>query len=69
MMWPTGVVLPTANCRAQRAVYEPAIRSQDGGVILELLTDVAVERKVVERVRLKAATYGQVRAPSLPVFL
>jgi hypothetical protein len=46
-------------CRAKTAEYSALIKAQDAEGLMALLTDVGVERKVVERVRLKAATFGQ----------
>jgi chorismate mutase len=46
-------------CRAYPEEYTKLIKARDAAGILELLTDRAVEKKVVERVRLKAATFGQ----------
>ena len=40
-------------------MYTALIRAQDREGILEKLTNQAVEDSVVERVRLKAATFGQ----------
>eukprot|EP00891_Asterochloris_glomerata_P009776 jgi/Astpho2/9776/Aster-03752 len=45
--------------RAQGADYMELIRKQDRDGLMALLTDRAVERKVVDRVRRKAAMYGQ----------
>ncbi len=46
-------------CRAAPEDYTALIRAQDADGLMARLTDVAVERKVVDRVRLKAATFGQ----------
>jgi hypothetical protein len=47
-------------CRSvKQAEYAAAIRKQDGEQLMALLTDESVEQRVVERVRLKAATFGQ----------
>jgi chorismate mutase len=35
------------------------IKAKDSAGLMDLLTDVKVEQMVVERVRLKAATFGQ----------
>jgi chorismate mutase len=45
--------------RAQPEAYSALIRAGDASGLMALLTDVSVERAVVERVRLKAATFGQ----------
>ncbi|KAL4451201.1 hypothetical protein ABPG77_009273 [Micractinium sp. CCAP 211/92] len=54
-----GMFVAEAKFRKQTAEYTQLIQRQDGDAILELLTDRAVELKVIERVRLKAATFGQ----------
>lgn len=46
-------------CRAKPEEYTELIKAQDAAGLMELLTDVKVEQMVVERVRLKAATFGQ----------
>lgn len=45
--------------RASPDEYSALIKAGDAAGLMDLLTDVAVEQKVVERVRLKAATFGQ----------
>ena len=45
--------------RAKPEEYTALIKAQDAAGLMELLTDVKVEQNVVERVRLKAATFGQ----------
>lgn len=45
--------------RAQPEQYSALIRAGDVAGIMDLLTDVSVEQKVVERVHVKAATFGQ----------
>ena len=50
--------LHTALGRAKPEAYSALIRAGDADGLMALLTDVAVERAVVERVRLKAATFG-----------
>lgn len=45
-------------CRAKPEEYTALIKAQDAAGLMELLTDVKVEQMVVERVRLKAATFG-----------
>lgn len=54
-----GMFVAEAKFRKQTAEYTELVKRQDAAAILELLTDRAVELKVVERVRLKAATFGQ----------
>lgn len=39
--------------------YEPLIRNNDKDGIMDKLTDSAVEKKLLDRVKLKASTYGQ----------
>lgn len=39
--------------------YTALIKAKDAAGLMDLLTDVKVEQNVVERVRLKAATFGQ----------
>lgn len=46
-------------CRAKPEEYTALIKAQDAAGLMELLTDVKVEQTVVERVKLKAATFGQ----------
>ncbi|KAL4857493.1 Glycosyltransferase family protein 64 protein C5 [Chlorella vulgaris] len=53
-----GMFVAEAKFRKQTEQYSELIRRQDSAAILELLTDRAVELKVIERVRLKAATFG-----------
>lgn len=47
------------SCRAKPEEYTALIKAQDAAGLMELLTDIKVEQAVVERVRLKAATFGQ----------
>lgn len=54
-----GKFVAEAKFRAKPEEYTDLIRRQDAAGIMRLLTDEAVEAKVVERVRRKAATYGQ----------
>lgn len=54
-----GMFVAEAKFRKQTAEYTELIRRQDADAILQLLTDRAVELKVIERVQLKAATFGQ----------
>lgn len=54
-----GKFVAEAKFRAHTADYTELILAGDEQGIMDLLTDRAVELKVVERVRLKAATFGQ----------
>lgn len=54
-----GKFVAEAKFQAQTEKYTRLIKERDGDAILELLTDRAVELKVIERVRRKAATFGQ----------
>ena len=54
-----GKFVAEAKFRAAPEEYSALVRVRDAAAILELLTDRAVEAKVVERVQLKAATFGQ----------
>lgn len=55
-------------CRAAPAEYSRLIRARDADAIMALLTDKAVEAKVVERVQLKCRTFGQdITAPGTPM--
>lgn len=54
-----GKFVAEAKFRAKPDTYSALIRANDSAGLMELLTDRAVELQVVERVRLKAATYGQ----------
>lgn len=57
--------LPLTPLRAQPDAYSALIRAGDADGLMALLTDVAVERAVVGRVRLKAATFGQDINPAM----
>lgn len=50
-----------AEAKFQEApdVYQPAIRSQDGHKLMQLLTYEAVETAIMQRVETKAKVYGQ----------
>lgn len=50
---------PPPPNRAKPDEYTALIKAGDAAGLMELLTDVKVERMVVERVRLKAATFGR----------
>lgn len=54
-----GKFVAEAKFLADPDSYSALIRSQDAPGLMVLLTDELVERKVVERVRLKAMTFGQ----------
>lgn len=54
-----GKFVAEAKFRAHTEQYTALIKAKDCDGIMELLTDRAVELKVVERVKLKAATFGQ----------
>ncbi|KAG2489831.1 hypothetical protein HYH03_011634 [Edaphochlamys debaryana] len=54
-----GKFVAEAKFLAKTAEYTELIRAGDADGIMELLTDREVERRVVERVRRKAATFGQ----------
>ncbi|KAF5839812.1 chorismate mutase [Dunaliella salina] len=54
-----GKFVAEAKFRSQTQEYTRLIQAQDADGIMALLTDKAVEKKVVDRVRLKAATFGQ----------
>eukprot|EP00879_Flechtneria_rotunda_P023277 GHRR01024620.1.p2 GENE.GHRR01024620.1~~GHRR01024620.1.p2 ORF type:complete len:145 (+),score=40.43 GHRR01024620.1:108-542(+) len=56
--------VPAAN-RAKPEEYTALIKAQDTAGLMDLLTDVEVEQMVIERVRLKAATFGQDINPGL----
>ncbi|GLC42678.1 hypothetical protein PLESTB_001126400 [Pleodorina starrii] len=54
-----GKFVAEAKFLAKPEEYSALIRAGDAAGIMELLTDREVERRVVERVRRKAATFGQ----------
>jgi len=54
-----GKYVAEAKYRQYTAEYEKLIKDRDSDGIMELLTDRAVELKVIERVKLKAATFGR----------
>ncbi|KXZ47661.1 hypothetical protein GPECTOR_33g543 [Gonium pectorale] len=54
-----GKFVAEAKFLAKPEEYSALIRAEDADGIMELLTDREVERRVVERVRRKAATFGQ----------
>ena len=51
--------MPPPPPSAHPEEYTRLILARDSEGLLRLLTDTAVEQRVVERVRLKAATFGQ----------
>uniref|UniRef100_A0A7S0RHI4 chorismate mutase n=1 Tax=Chlamydomonas leiostraca TaxID=1034604 RepID=A0A7S0RHI4_9CHLO len=62
-----GKFVAEAKFRAKPEQYSALIHARDAAGIMDLLTDKAVEKKVVERVRLKCMTFGQdVLAPGTP---
>jgi len=54
-----GKFVAESKFRKQTAEYTELIKREDADAIMELLTDRAVELKVIERVKLKASTFGQ----------
>ncbi len=54
-----GKFVAESKFRKQTAEYSELIKNKDEDAIMELLTDRAVELKVIERVKLKASTFGQ----------
>eukprot|EP00879_Flechtneria_rotunda_P019733 GHRR01020736.1.p2 GENE.GHRR01020736.1~~GHRR01020736.1.p2 ORF type:complete len:151 (+),score=44.65 GHRR01020736.1:892-1344(+) len=60
-----GKFVAEAKLRAKPEEYTALIKAQDTAGLMDLLTDVEVEQMVIERVRLKAATFGQDINPGL----
>ena len=54
-----GKFVAESKFRKQTAEYSELIMKKDEDAIMDLLTDRAVELKVIERVKLKASTFGQ----------
>lgn len=54
-----GMFVAEAKFREKTEQYTKLIKARDEAGIMELLTDIAVEDRVVQRVALKAATFGQ----------
>lgn len=54
-----GKFVAESKFRKQTAEYTELIKREDADAIMELLTDRDVELKVIERVKLKASTFGQ----------
>ena len=54
-----GFFVAESKFRAQPAEYTKLIEARDEDAIMTLLTNAAVEEKVLQRVRVKAATFGQ----------
>lgn len=54
-----GKFVAEAKFRSNEHEYEQLIRDQDSAGLMAALTFESVEQRVVERVRLKAATFGQ----------
>jgi len=62
-----GKFVAEAKFRAKPEEYTALIEAQDAEGLMALLTDVKVEQKVVERVYLKAQTFGQdIQTPDGP---
>lgn len=59
-----GKFVAESKFRSDREKYIRLIKAEDREGIAESITNAAVEKKVLERLRLKAATYG--RDPSIP---
>ena len=53
-----GKFIAEAKFRADTARYTELINANDAAGLMELLTNLAVEKKVLDRVELKAGTYG-----------
>eukprot|EP01062_Namystynia_karyoxenos_P029957 TRINITY_DN22436_c0_g1_i1.p1 TRINITY_DN22436_c0_g1~~TRINITY_DN22436_c0_g1_i1.p1 ORF type:complete len:510 (+),score=156.90 TRINITY_DN22436_c0_g1_i1:95-1531(+) len=54
-----GKFIAEAKFQADPETYSKLIRENDGEGLMKLLTDLAVEEKVLNRVELKASTFGQ----------
>lgn len=54
-----GKLVAEVKFRDERKDYEPAIRAQDKGALIKLLTFAVVEEAVKKRVGKKAMTFGQ----------
>lgn len=54
-----GMYVAEAKFREKTEEYTRFIQARDTGAIMALLTDVTVEERVMARVALKAATFGQ----------
>ncbi len=54
-----GKFVAEAKYQEQPGEYNPLIEAGDGNALLMLLTDREVEKKLLQRVAIKAATYGQ----------
>eukprot|EP00475_Leptophrys_vorax_P010641 TRINITY_DN17232_c0_g1_i3.p2 TRINITY_DN17232_c0_g1~~TRINITY_DN17232_c0_g1_i3.p2 ORF type:complete len:117 (+),score=34.15 TRINITY_DN17232_c0_g1_i3:546-896(+) len=59
-----GKFVAEVKFKAQTEKFTEVIKTQDEDAIWELITDAAVEEKVLDRISLKAQTYG--RDPSIP---
>ena len=53
-----GKFVAEAKFRQDRSTFEELIRDEDRAAIAAAITDEKVEKKVLERLRLKATTYG-----------
>lgn len=54
-----GKFVAESKFKGQTEEYTRLIKNKDADAIMDLLTDRAVELKVIERVKLKASTFGQ----------
>ena len=54
-----GKFIAEAKFQADTETYSKLIKQNDGEGIMKLLTNKAVEKRVIERVELKSSTYGQ----------
>uniref|UniRef100_K3X8Z2 chorismate mutase n=1 Tax=Globisporangium ultimum (strain ATCC 200006 / CBS 805.95 / DAOM BR144) TaxID=431595 RepID=K3X8Z2_GLOUD len=61
-----GKFIAEAKFQAETERYSQLILANDAAGIMEALTNMAVEEKVLERVKLKASTYGQDLEGSAP---
>ncbi|CAM1511278.1 Fc.00g087910.m01.CDS01 [Cosmosporella sp. VM-42] len=59
-----GKFVAESKFRSDKEMYIRLIKAEDREGIADSITNAAVEKKVLERLRLKAATYG--RDPSIP---
>jgi chorismate mutase len=54
-----GKFVAEAKYQANKEQYQPLIERRDAAAIEQLLTDRAVEEKLLRRIEMKAATYGR----------
>jgi chorismate mutase len=59
-----GKFVAEVKFKAQQEKFTTVIQTKDKDAIWELITDAAVEEKVLNRISLKGQTYG--RDPSIP---